>query len=150
MTLLLSGSNGITFPDTKGPFDGADLAALAMVTTGTESSQGQGTTNFYNAGARSTTEAHVIMRAARTGTIQNLYCHTNTNVGGSGQTAVFMVLIDGSDTSVTATISTGAQEAADTSSTASVTAGDQITVRVVTSGSAGTLFPHASFEIQAS
>jgi hypothetical protein len=71
-------------------------------------------------------------------TLTNMRCQ-NSLVGGSGQTVVYTLEKNGSDTSITATINTGATSASDLTHSVSFAAGDTFSVKSALSATTGNI-----------
>lgn len=100
-----------------------------------------GATRYLGIGATSlaAAEFEVYFPISRAGVIRDLYVYSDA-APGAAQTYTFTLRVALADTSVVATISgSGSNSASDTSHTATVAAGDRISIKIVTSGGAGTL-----------
>lgn len=100
-----------------------------------------GSTTYIGLGpqSQSATEFHVYFVIPKAGTIRNMYVYTD-GAPGVGQTYTFTLRVGLADTSVVATISGNASNSAsDTTHTAAVAAGDRVSIKVVTSGTAATI-----------
>ncbi len=108
--------------------------------------QAAGTTNYYGEPGVSVTEDNVvdIMPVART--LQNLRVYLNGSPG-AGQSYTVTVRVNGADTAIGCVISDSATTGFDTTDTVTVAAGDRISIKVVTSGSANARQPHCAVEL---
>lgn len=85
--------------------------------------------------------------APRSGILKNLYIGFTAN--SLDASIVFTLRINGADTSITATRTSGSTVTiSDTTNTASVSAGDILTIKGVVAGSSGSATPFYSFELQ--
>mgnify|MGYP003658086684 CR=1 FL=1 len=141
MSIVLNGSTGITFPDSTGPFDGADLQSVFQKFFGYGAATGgEGGTVYFGehdatVGSTETTAASLIGRACNA---TALYASVVTAPTGS-ETDAFTLMKNGSATTITCTITGSATTANDTAHTVSYAAGDTISLRVVySSGSPST------------
>jgi hypothetical protein len=106
----------------------------------------QASTNYFNY-TNNTFESNARIPVSIGGTFKNLYAHTGTALGGSGQTLTFTLYVNGSPTSVTCAINSGSQDCNDTIHTAIVAAGQAFSIQAVTSATTGnTGFNSASLE----
>lgn len=78
-----------------------------------------------------------ILLAPEAGILKNLRVRLEANVGGTGQTIVFTVRINGVDTDITVSIATGSKTGSDVAHTAVVAAGDEVTISEVASATSG-------------
>ncbi len=125
----------------------AALASAAVLSTGTGgSTPSSGSTTYMGASKNSGTEGLIDFRVPYDGTIRNLYCNSGV-APGSGEEFEYTVRVQASDTAVTCT-NAGASDttAEDTTNSVAVSAGDAISVKLVTSGSAGVTTHAATFE----
>lgn len=98
----------------------------------------------YSFGAIAETDFGII--ATRSGTLKNLYVGFYAN--DLDASLVFTLRINGSDTTITATRTSGSTATiSDTTHTVSVSAGDVITIKGVVAGSSGTANPYYSFQL---
>jgi hypothetical protein len=121
-----------------------------MITTpiGNASTVSSALTRYVDSIDINATETSVGNIIPLTGTLLNLYINVTANSLNSG-TVVFTIMKNGSATSVTKTVNAGVTGiVSDTTNTASITAGDRITLRIVTSGSSGSVTSCFSYFIQ--
>ena len=90
----------------------------------------------FSSRARDSTEANFQWICPVAGTMRNLYLFS-TDPGGSAQSYVFTLRVNGSDSALTATISTGSTTGSDLVNRVKVAAGDRITMKIVASATAG-------------
>jgi len=88
-------------------------------------------TQYMPPGAGNTTTNEVALRVTRAGVLRNLYIQQRVS-NGAGVTNTFTVRKNGVDTALSAAITNGTQ-GEDTSNEVSVAAGDQISLKLVTS-----------------
>lgn len=115
-------------------------ASVSPVHTFAQVSTSQSTTTRYtgpNGNAVNAAEADAAFKMAAAGTVSAIYALTVDPVGGSGQTVTYTVMKNGVAQAVTCQIASGSTSASDTSHSFSYAAGDTISIRIVTSASAG-------------
>lgn len=105
-----------------------------------------GATRFYVTGDSSTSRTDVQVPLPRAYTVRNLKVFTSA-VPGAGQSYTCVVFNNGTQTSVTCTISDTAGTASDTTNTASFAADNNISLRVIASAGAATGRIKASVEL---
>lgn len=96
-----------------------------------------GLTRYFGSGCASTVSSACGALSGITGTFKKLYVQVGTVPGGS-ETQTLTLNVNGSDTSITCTISAAAGSCNDTAHTAAITAGQLYSVKVVSSGGAAT------------
>jgi hypothetical protein len=146
MSLVLHGTNGITFPDDNVQA-GAAINSVQYA-GGTDSNQTQNTTYYLSPTGGNTDEADFSFRCPVSGTIKNLYTYAESVA--SGQTVTFTIRKEAGDTAVTCVITGTATEASDLVNTVAVTAGDLVTVKSVKSATTGNGAVYASFIVELS
>lgn len=105
----------------------------------------QNTTSYFTTTvAPTSTESDVPCPMPRSGIFNGLYVKTQNNVGGSGQTSTYTLRINGSDTALTCSISSGSASGSDSTHTASYSAGDKLTIKVVNSATTSSVSPSIS------
>jgi len=134
MSLILHGTNGITFPDTTGPFDGADLNKAGELIFGYGGATGgSGSTVYFGrTDASNATEVNARSPISTAGVIKNMYARSE-DAPSSGDTNAYTLMLNGSATSLTCTVSGTDTSANDTSNTVTVAAGDEVSIKWVAS-----------------
>lgn len=80
------------------------------------------------------------------GVLRNLLVGGDAAIGG-GVSATYTVRVNGVDTALTVTLSSGTQSGSDTTHSVSVSPGDQVSLSTLTSGTNGSnMFPAAALE----
>lgn len=123
-------------------FTGTTENESVLLSSGGSNTEGTSGTFYTSVGGcafsiSQTTENVVSTIMAVSGNLKNLYVKMTTAPGGATN-RVFALMVNGVATSLTCTVTGAATTGSDTSNSVAVVAGDQVSIRDITSGSAAT------------
>lgn len=127
----------------------ANKARAIMAFSSLTSGVGAGLTRYLGIANHNATENIVDIVVPATGTLRNMYALAD-GTPSAGQTYVYTLRKNASDSSVTSTTTNAGRTSSDTTNTLSVTAGDVISVKIVTSASATVATHRVTLEFEKS
>lgn len=144
-------TNGDVWTTTAGVYARVNGATVPLRTRAMQvlaaGSQGPGVTVYMATHGSGTVEANFTFRMPYAATLRNLYTYASANAA-AGETFTYTLRKNSVDTALAVSVTGATGSGQDTTNTVSFAAGDQISVKLVTSAGAATATHNVSFEIE--